>query len=165
MLIGGGVQVLATMLAVAAIGLAFAAPWREAVTYGALAALSSTAVVLKVYADRGVLDSPHGRVVVAVLLFQDLSIVPLVLLFRVLGGADASVTSLELRRETGATVVAIVRRGEAIHTPVPGFAFEAGDTVVLVGDDEALAGARAFFLSPAPGPAAPVTSRRGAASP
>ncbi len=83
---GGGLQVGITMAAVLLLGLAFGVPWRQAVFFGALVALSSTAVVLKVYKDRGELDTPHGRVVVAILLFQDLCVVPMMLLVPLLAG-------------------------------------------------------------------------------
>ncbi|MGD8727652.1 MAG: cation:proton antiporter, partial [Gemmatimonadales bacterium] len=86
MLQGGLIQVAATMLAVGALALAFALPVAEAVFFGALLALSSTAVVLRVYTERRELDTPAGRLIVAILLFQDLCIVPLVLLVRFLGG-------------------------------------------------------------------------------
>lgn len=46
--------------------------WQPAVFVGMLVAMSSTAVVLKVLIDRGEIASPHGRIAVAVLLFQDL---------------------------------------------------------------------------------------------
>jgi K+:H+ antiporter len=90
---GGGLQVTATMVAVALIGMAVGVGWRQGILFGALVALSSTAIILKVYADRGELDSLHGRVVIAILLFQDLCIVPLMLLLPVLAadsGAGAS---------------------------------------------------------------------------
>ncbi len=86
MLQGGLIQVGATMLAVGALALALALPVAQAVFYGALLTLSSTAVVLRIYTERRELDTPAGRVVVAILLFQDLCIVPLVLLVRFLGG-------------------------------------------------------------------------------
>lgn len=86
MLQGGLVQVAATMLAVGALSMALALPVAQAVFYGALFALSSTAVVLRVYTERRELDTPAGRAIVAILLFQDLCIVPLVLLVRFLGG-------------------------------------------------------------------------------
>ena len=58
-------------------------------------------------------------------------------------------TTLHLRRETGATVIAVVRAGEAHYTPDPAFRFAPGDTVVLVGDDDALGKARALLTAPA----------------
>ena len=84
---GGGGQVGLTLLGVAALLVALGIPWNRAIFIGALIALSSTAIVLKVYSDRQELDTPHGRVVVAVLLFQDLCVVPLMLLVPVLAEA------------------------------------------------------------------------------
>jgi len=86
---GGGLQLVGTAAAVAAVAVATGTAGNAAVLYGALVALSSTAIVLRVYTDRGELDTPHGRVVVAVLLFQDLCVVPLMLLIPVLAGGAA----------------------------------------------------------------------------
>lgn len=87
---GGAMQVGVTLLVgAAATGFWFGVSWNRALFYGALLALSSTAIVLKLYADRVELDSPAGRVVVSILLFQDLSVVPLMLLIPVLAHADA----------------------------------------------------------------------------
>jgi CPA2 family monovalent cation:H+ antiporter-2 len=91
---GGAMQVGVTLLiGAAASGLWFGVPWNRALFYGALVALSSTAIVLKLYADRVELDSPAGRVVVSILLFQDLSVVPLMLLVPVLAHAEARGTA------------------------------------------------------------------------
>jgi K+/H+ antiporter YhaU regulatory subunit KhtT len=51
----------------------------------------------------------------------------------------ASPASLELRRKTGAVVIAVVRDGKAIYQRDPNFAFRPGDIVVAVGDRESLA--------------------------
>ena len=89
MLQGGGLQVLGTIAVVTAVlALPAEVPLPRAVFYGALIALSSTAIVLRVYGDRGELDTPHGRVVVGILLFQDLCIAPLILLTPVLAGTE-----------------------------------------------------------------------------
>ena len=88
---GGAVQVAGTMAATAILAVLLGVPPRHAVFYGALVALSSTAIVLKVYADRGELDTPHGRVAVGILLFQDLCIVPLMLFVPILAGVGASI--------------------------------------------------------------------------
>jgi monovalent cation:H+ antiporter-2, CPA2 family len=55
--------------------------------------------------------------------------------------------SLQLRRRTGATVIAVVREGVAIYEPVPSFRFFAGDIVVLVGTEEAMAKAEGVFVA------------------
>jgi len=102
---GGGIQVLATIAVIAAIGLAFGRPWRLSVFAGALFALSSTAIVLKVYNDRGELDTSHGRVVVAILLFQDLCVVPLMLAAPLLAGTGASIAAS--MRAIGLSVIVV----------------------------------------------------------
>lgn len=85
---GGAVQLVATVGIVAGIEVALGINANRAILFGALVALSSTAIVLKVYADRGELDAAHGRVVVAILLFQDLCVVPLMVLLPLLAGTE-----------------------------------------------------------------------------
>ncbi len=85
---GGGLQVVGTIVAAAAVAnIGLEVPWNQALFYGSLVALSSTAIVLKIYSDRVELDSPPGRVVVSILLFQDLCVVPLMLLIPVFAHA------------------------------------------------------------------------------
>jgi CPA2 family monovalent cation:H+ antiporter-2 len=62
----------------------------EALLWGLLVALSSTAIVLKLLGERGETDSPQGRIAVGVLIFQDLSVVPMMFLLPVLAGTAAS---------------------------------------------------------------------------
>ena len=85
---GGTIQMLGTIAIVAVVALIAQLPVNHAILWGALVALSSTAIILKIYADRGELDSPHGRVVVAILLFQDLCVVPLMVLMPLLAGTQ-----------------------------------------------------------------------------
>ncbi len=109
---GGALQVGGTLAIVALVALAASIPLPQAVFFGALVALSSTAIVLKVYTDRGELDTPHGRVVVAILLFQDLCVVPLMLLAPVLAGVSEGIGAA--LRDTGlslAVVAALVLGG------------------------------------------------------
>ncbi len=77
---GGSLQIGLTLAAFSGLALVFATPAAEAIVIGAAAALSSTAVVLRVLTDRGELDSRHGRNALAILLLQDVAVVPLVLL-------------------------------------------------------------------------------------
>ena len=89
-MVTGGAQ-MASMLGLAVLlGMATGTPIGRTLFYGALAAMSSTAVVTKSFSDRGELDTPHGREVVSVLVFQDLCIVPLILLLPLLGGAEGA---------------------------------------------------------------------------
>ncbi len=85
--LGGTMQIGITVVATWVIGTLLDIPANQAVALGCLFALSSTAIVLKSYRDRGELDSPHGRVSLAILLFQDLMIVPLIVLLQVLGNS------------------------------------------------------------------------------
>lgn len=62
--------------------------------FGFLAALSSTAIVLRSFADRAQLGTPLGRIVLGVLLFQDLCIVPLMLVTPLLSGRATGTQSL-----------------------------------------------------------------------
>ena len=116
---GGALQVGGTLVAVAAVATGLGVPINQAVFYGGLVALSSTAVVLKVYADRGELDTPHGRVVVSILLFQDLCVVPLMLFMPML--ADAQAGSAAVGNWAGIArsllVVAILVAGGRVVVP------------------------------------------------
>jgi CPA2 family monovalent cation:H+ antiporter-2 len=77
---GGGVQLSATiLLTVAALSLA-RFPLAEAIFIGFVLSLSSTAIVLKVYADRMEIDSSHGKISTGILLFQDMAVIPMMLL-------------------------------------------------------------------------------------
>jgi CPA2 family monovalent cation:H+ antiporter-2 len=76
MLLGGALQVLLTATLVAVLlGVAGLHPARS-LFFGLLIALSSTALVFKLLADRAELTAPHGRLVTGLLLFQDLMVIP-----------------------------------------------------------------------------------------
>jgi CPA2 family monovalent cation:H+ antiporter-2 len=93
--LGGGLsQVLLTLLATMAISYSFLRAWNASLFAGFLVALSSTAIVIKMLFDRGEIDSPHGRLSIGILIFQDLCVVPLMLLIPILSGTRGS--SLEL---------------------------------------------------------------------
>jgi monovalent cation:H+ antiporter-2, CPA2 family len=78
---GFGLAQVALTLALALAGTLLAGyGWQTGVAIGAVAAMSSTAIVSKLLAERGALDTPHGREVIGVLLFQDLAVVPLLVL-------------------------------------------------------------------------------------
>ncbi|MGC8718440.1 MAG: monovalent cation:proton antiporter-2 (CPA2) family protein [Thermodesulforhabdaceae bacterium] len=66
----------------------------EAIFYGFLLALSSTAIILKLLMEKGETGSPHGRYAVGILLFQDISVVPLMLAIPLLGGSNSQVTHI-----------------------------------------------------------------------
>lgn len=91
-LIGGGTQVLLTVAVVTGIAFLAGYPLPQAVFFGFLASLSSTAIALKMYSDRAELDTAHGRLATGILLFQDIAVVPMMLMLPVLGEASAAGT-------------------------------------------------------------------------
>ncbi|MGQ0597242.1 cation:proton antiporter domain-containing protein [Aquabacterium sp.] len=66
--------------------------WQSAVALGGALAMSSTAIVVKMMADRLELESEHGRRVIGILLFQDLAVVPLLVLIPALGDSASEMT-------------------------------------------------------------------------
>ncbi len=85
-LLGGAVQVVLTLLLAFGGALAFGLAAKESLAFGAMVALSSTAVVLRMLVERGEMEMPYGRNSLAVLLTQDMAVVPLALLMTILGG-------------------------------------------------------------------------------
>lgn len=79
----GGIQIIATMVVFALLSL-FLSPLPQALALGAIAALSSTAVVLRVLIDRSEIDAVHGRTALGVLLLQDIAVVPMVLMMAIM---------------------------------------------------------------------------------
>jgi CPA2 family monovalent cation:H+ antiporter-2 len=93
-LIGGGLQLLLTSAFGVGAGLAFGLDTGTSVVVGFFLALSSTAVVLRLLADRGESDTPHGRISLAILLLQDVAVVPMVLAVPLLAGGGSSLDIL-----------------------------------------------------------------------
>lgn len=95
--LGGVAQILLT--AAAGFGLGRILGWDtpEAIFFGFLMSLSSTLIVLKLLMERGELDTTHGRIMTGILLIQDLSLVPLMIILPTLGkeGADIGSALLE----------------------------------------------------------------------
>ncbi|MGH8618413.1 MAG: monovalent cation:proton antiporter-2 (CPA2) family protein [Burkholderiales bacterium] len=76
----GGAQVGFTIVLVLAGALALGLTWQVGLTLGGVLAMSSTAIVTKLLAEKLQVATDHGRQVVGVLLFQDLAVVPLLIL-------------------------------------------------------------------------------------
>lgn len=87
---GGSVQVGATVLVAAGIGRLLGLHWGAAVFVGCILAVSSTAIVLSGLRARGELEAPHGRLTLGVLIFQDLCVVPMMLIIPLLAGGAGS---------------------------------------------------------------------------
>ncbi|WP_182869432.1 cation:proton antiporter [Rhodopirellula sp. JC639] len=89
-LLGGALQVVFTIILAFAGASLFGLGVKESVAFGAMVALSSTAVVLRILAERGEVEMPHGRNSLGVLLTQDIAVVPLALLMTILGGEGSA---------------------------------------------------------------------------
>src|SRR5216683_199109 len=87
--------------------------WRGAVVAGVALAMSATAIALKILEERGQLQQAYGQRAFAILLFQDMSVVPILALLPLLApGADDHVTDFS------ATLVAVGRIGASIAAVV-----------------------------------------------
>lgn len=94
--LGGILQVSLTFAAAFGVARLFGEPVGTSVFVGFAVSLSSTAIVLRTLSEREELDAPHGRFIVGTLIFQDLCVVPMVLIVPILGdagGAQAGVAS------------------------------------------------------------------------
>jgi CPA2 family monovalent cation:H+ antiporter-2 len=105
----GGAQVVVVAALGMAIAMALGASWQGALVAGGVAAMSSTAIVSKTLAERAQLHSEFGRQAMGVLLFQDLAVIPLLVLIPALtlsSGAIAAAIGAALVK--AAVVLAIV---------------------------------------------------------
>lgn len=76
----GMLQVLLSMTLIAGLVMLFGVSWQLGIALGGVFAMSSTAVLTKLLVERQQLDSAHGREIMGVLLFQDLAVVPLLVI-------------------------------------------------------------------------------------
>ncbi|MBC2714534.1 MAG: sodium:proton exchanger [Desulfobacteraceae bacterium] len=93
MAFGGGTLQVCGTLTIFTLGFFYFRPLGEALALGAMVALSSTAVVMRVLVDRAEIDSPRGRNALGILLLQDIAVVPLVIMVTMIGqgGSETSV--------------------------------------------------------------------------
>ena len=109
LLIGGGLQVVVTILLSSIITYFIGVPARQAIFFGMLISLSSTVIVLKLLSDKDELDAPHGKFSVAISVFQDLAIVPMFLIVDLLGTSDTvSFGEVSIRLLTAFGAVAVI---------------------------------------------------------
>ena len=84
--LGGSLQIGLTILAVTGLTLLQGATWQQGVLWGCLVALSSSAIVLRIMQERGVTNTPAGRLSLAILVFQDIMVAPMLLAVPLLSG-------------------------------------------------------------------------------
>jgi len=104
----GGLQVLLTTLGAAAAARIFGANLPVAVVLGGAFAMSSTAIVVKQLTEQSEINLQHGRLGVAVLLFQDLAVIPLLILIPALNKGLGTALADDLLRAFGKGTLAVV---------------------------------------------------------
>ena len=109
-LFGGCLQVLLTVGCAWVLAVLFGQPPVRSLFVGFLVSLSSTAIVLKLLQERSEIGAPHGRAVLGVLIFQDIAIVPMMLLVPMMSGTETEFTTglLDLVLKGVAIVLAVV---------------------------------------------------------
>lgn len=106
--VGGGLQVALTIALTVVVLLAFNVNWRVGVFTGSLIALSSTAIILKLLADRSETNSESGQIALGILIFQDLAVIVMVLLLPMLAGTGGSILNIFLELGKAAIIIALV---------------------------------------------------------
>ncbi|MDD1702370.1 MAG: cation:proton antiporter [Methanoregula sp.] len=86
-IIGGIVQVCTTIVAITFISSYLGMPFNESLIFGFIVSLSSTAIVMKILQEKGEVDTLQGRTLLGVLIFQDLAIIPMMLVLPLLAGS------------------------------------------------------------------------------
>lgn len=116
-LYGGGLQVGATILIATVICATSGISWQQSVFFGFLVSLSSTAILMKLLMDAGEMDSPHGKICLGILIFQDLCVVPLMLFTPFLGGAGNGLSGIVMVSLKALVVVVISHFGARFAVP------------------------------------------------
>ena len=116
-LVGGGLQLVLTILAVTAVGALFHFPIPQSVFFGFLVALSSTAILMKLFIDAGEMDTPQGKTALGILIFQDLCIVPLMLFTPLLSGGGNGVLEIGIISIKAVAVILAAHYGSRFVVP------------------------------------------------
>lgn len=126
-LIGGSLQVFISIGVTAAIYSFFAASWPESVFMGFLVSLSSTAIVLKMLQDRNEISSAQGKNALGILIYQDLIVVPMMLVVPIISGQSENVLNSVLSLLIKSAVVIVITIVSARYL-VPKLLYEVAKT-------------------------------------
>lgn len=116
----GSLQVLVTGFLIGGIAIAFGVSGREAIIIGGGLALSSTAFVLQLLIERGERMTGYGQTAFAILLLQDLAVVPMLIVVRLLADTDAGLLQVALLSAVQAigAIIAIIVIGRLVLRPL-----------------------------------------------
>jgi monovalent cation:H+ antiporter-2, CPA2 family len=108
-IIGGVVQVCTTIVAITLITRLFQMQLNEALIFGFVVSLSSTAIVMKILQEKGEVDSLQGRTLLGILIFQDLAIIPMMLVLPLLAGnRGIDLSTLPLQAGKVALIILVI---------------------------------------------------------
>jgi monovalent cation:proton antiporter-2 (CPA2) family protein len=128
----GGTQVVLTAAAVAAAAVALGQPLAVGVVAGMGFAMSSTAIGLALLSEKNLLPTPGGQASFAVLLFQDLAVIPILLVLGLMGGAADAFEWSDLAKALG-FVAALIAAGRFMVRPLLRYVAETRLREVFVG--------------------------------
>ena len=109
--IGGLVQVCTTIIAITGFSMFLGLGFREALVFGFIVSLSSTAIVMKILQERKEVDTIQGRTLLGILIFQDLAIIPMILITPLLvssKGPDLQNLPYQVGKVAGLLLVIII---------------------------------------------------------
>lgn len=110
-IIGGLVQLCTTIIAITFAAYVLGVPFSAAVVFGFIISLSSTAIVMKILQERREVDTLQGRTLLGILIFQDLAIIPMILIIPIFmgsSGPDLNALPLGIVKVAGILLVVIV---------------------------------------------------------
>ncbi|MBU8933320.1 MAG: cation:proton antiporter [candidate division Zixibacteria bacterium] len=107
-LIGGFIQVGLTIGTAFLIARSLGLSWEASLLTGFIVAVSSTAIVLKGLEQRGEIDAPHGRFTMGILIFQDLCVVPMIMIIPLLGDSEGISTGMIATLARSLVIIAVV---------------------------------------------------------
>ena len=124
----GSLQVVLTSLTFTALGLALGFEWRSSLAAGMALSLSSTAIVLQMLEEKNLLHTSAGEASFAVLLFQDIAVIPMLIIMPLLAVEDVGIAGQENLLSgfpgwqrtliSAATIASIVVIGKYISRPL-----------------------------------------------
>ncbi|MHB8164351.1 MAG: cation:proton antiporter [Methanoregula sp.] len=110
-IIGGLFQVTTTIVAITLVTSYFKLPFNEALVFGFIVSLSSTAIVMKILQERREVDTLQGRTLLGILIFQDLAIIPMILITPMLvgsSGPDLNGIPFQVGKVTGLLLIIVI---------------------------------------------------------
>ena len=116
----GGLQVGLSIVIVMGVAAMAGQTWQAGLILGGILAMSSTAIISKILAEQTQLHSPHGKRIMGVLLFQDLAVIPLLVMIPVLAlpGERIAVEIGAALLKAGAVLAVILTLGQRIMRPL-----------------------------------------------